>query len=163
MHISVDKIFLMSYFWNPVFVVVLLLIWQDSRFLGLFGLQNYIPFFFSDQIGQEQIEALYQYAKFQFECGNYSGAADYLYQYRALCTNSERSLSALWGKLAAEILMQNWDTAFEELNRLKEIIDSKVTVISILVALYSLFCCMIYLLIMSSLAELRFTSESGAK
>ncbi|KAH7842787.1 hypothetical protein Vadar_009259 [Vaccinium darrowii] len=77
------------------------------------------------QIGPEQIEALYQYAKFQFECGNYSGAADYLYQYRALCTNSERSLSALWGKLAAEILMQNWDVALEELNRLKEIIDSK--------------------------------------
>nr|CAD1821958.1 unnamed protein product [Ananas comosus var. bracteatus] len=77
------------------------------------------------QIGPDQIEALYQYAKFQFECGNYSGAADYLYQYRALCTNSDRSLSALWGKLAAEILMQNWDVALEELNRLKEIIDSK--------------------------------------
>lgn len=78
------------------------------------------------QIGPDQIEALYQYAKFQFECGNYSGAADYLYQFRALCTSSERSLSALWGKLAAEILMQNWDIALEELNRLKEIIDSKV-------------------------------------
>ncbi|KAJ8756239.1 hypothetical protein K2173_025051 [Erythroxylum novogranatense] len=77
------------------------------------------------QIGSEQIEALYQYAKFQFECGNYSGAADYLDQYRALCTNNERNLSALWGKLAAEILMQNWDIALEELNRLKEIIDSK--------------------------------------
>ncbi|XP_010554805.1 PREDICTED: eukaryotic translation initiation factor 3 subunit E-like [Tarenaya hassleriana] len=77
------------------------------------------------QIGPEQIEALYQYAKFQFECGNYSGAADYLYQYRTLCTNSERSLSALWGKFASEILMQNWDIALEELNRLKEIIDSK--------------------------------------
>ncbi|KAI4381525.1 hypothetical protein MLD38_007590 [Melastoma candidum] len=77
------------------------------------------------QIGAEQIEALYQYAKFQFECGNYSGAADYLYQYRGLCTNSDRSLSALWGKLAAEILMQSWDVALEELNRLKDIIDSK--------------------------------------
>jgi len=82
-----------------------------------------------EQIGPAQIEALYQYAKFQFECGNYSGAADYLYQYRALCTNSERSLSALWGKLAAEILMQNWDIALEELNRLKEIIDSKVVLV----------------------------------
>ena len=87
------------------------------------------------QIGPDQIEALYQYAKFQFECGNYSGAADYLYQYRALCTNSERSVSALWGKLAAEILMQNWDVALEELNRLKEIIDSKV----FLLTLYTLF------------------------
>ncbi|CAN6829242.1 unnamed protein product [Brassica oleracea] len=77
------------------------------------------------QIGPDQIEALYQYAKFQFECGNYSGAADYLYQYRTLCSNLERSLSALWGKLASEILMQNWDIALEELNRVKEIIDSK--------------------------------------
>ncbi|XP_062212782.1 eukaryotic translation initiation factor 3 subunit E-like [Phragmites australis] len=77
------------------------------------------------QIGPDQIDALYHFAKFQFECGNYSGAADYLYQYRALCTNSDRSVSALWGKLAAEILMQNWDVALEELNRLKEIIDSK--------------------------------------
>jgi len=89
----------------------------------------------SKQIGPEQIEALYQYAKFQFECGNYSGAADYLYQYRALCTNSERSLSALWGKMAAEVLMQNWDIALEELNRLKEIIDSKVVFRHLLPAL----------------------------
>lgn len=77
------------------------------------------------QIGANQIEALYQYAKFQFDCGNYSGASDYLYQYRTLCSNSDRSLNALWGKLAAEILMQNWDVALEELNRLKEVIDSK--------------------------------------
>jgi tetratricopeptide (TPR) repeat protein len=90
------------------------------------------------QIGPDQIEALYQYAKFQFECGNYSGAADYLYQYRALCTNSERNVSALWGKLAAEILMQNWDVALEELNRLKEIINSKV--------LTSMFCSMFFVL-----------------
>ncbi|XP_071711246.1 eukaryotic translation initiation factor 3 subunit E-like [Rutidosis leptorrhynchoides] len=77
------------------------------------------------QIGPEQIEAFYQYTKFQFECGNYSGAADYLYQYQTMCTNADRSLSALWGKLAAEILMENWDIAFEELNRLKDIIESK--------------------------------------
>ncbi len=79
------------------------------------------------QIGTEQIEALYEYAKFQFECGNYSGASDFLYQYRTLCTNSDHSFSALWGKLAAEVLMQNWDVAIEELTRLKDIIDSKVS------------------------------------
>ncbi|KAL0929018.1 hypothetical protein M5K25_000957 [Dendrobium thyrsiflorum] len=95
---------------------------QELRPEKLYNLQMLHDRF---QIGQEQIEALYQYAKFQFECGNYSGAADYLYHYRDLCTNSDRSLSALWGKLAAEILMQNWAIALEELNRLKEIIDSK--------------------------------------
>lgn len=92
----------------------------------IFSSVSLLTNFLSCQIGPAHIEALYQYAKFQFECGNYSGAADYLLQYRSLCTNSERNLSALWGKLAAEILMQNWDIALEELNRLKEIIDSKV-------------------------------------
>lgn len=52
------------------------------------------------------MEALYLYAKFQFECGNYSMAADLLQPYRTLCTSSERNMSALWGKLSSDILMQ---------------------------------------------------------
>lgn len=74
-------------------------------------------------IGSEQIDALYQYAKFQFDCGNYSEAAEFLYHYRTLSTNSERNLSALWGKLAAEILLQDWDTAMDSLTKLKSVID----------------------------------------
>lgn len=34
------------------------------------------------QIGPAQIDALYNFAKFQFDCGNYSGAAEFLYHYR---------------------------------------------------------------------------------
>ena len=79
------------------------------------------------QIGEEHVEALYAYAKFRYECGDYSGAAAYLYQYRSLCTNADKSMNALWGKVATEILVQNWDVAAEELNKLKEIIDSKVS------------------------------------
>mmetsp|Transcript_25960 Transcript_25960/g.61719 ORF Transcript_25960/g.61719 Transcript_25960/m.61719 type:complete len:423 (+) Transcript_25960:195-1463(+) len=74
-------------------------------------------------IGTEQIEALYHLAKFQFDCGNYSTASELLYHYRTLCTNPSRNISALWGKLAAEILLQNWDQATEDFNRLKEHID----------------------------------------
>ncbi|GJP57040.1 hypothetical protein CLOM_g16078 [Closterium sp. NIES-68] len=77
------------------------------------------------QIGAAGVEALYSYAKFQFECGNYSGAADFLYQYRLLCSDPARALSASWGKLAAEILMQSWDAAGDELARVKEMIDSQ--------------------------------------
>mmetsp|Transcript_28000 Transcript_28000/g.70426 ORF Transcript_28000/g.70426 Transcript_28000/m.70426 type:complete len:416 (+) Transcript_28000:469-1716(+) len=76
-------------------------------------------------IGVEQIEALYHFAKFQFDCGNYSGASEFLYHYRMLCTNPARNASALWGKLAAEILLQNWDQAIEDFNRLKENIDKE--------------------------------------
>ena len=36
------------------------------------------------QIKPEMLDTLYKYAKFQYECGNYSGAAEYLYFYRVL-------------------------------------------------------------------------------
>lgn len=43
---------------------------------------------------------------------------------RTLATNSERVLSALWGKLAAEILMQQWETALDDIQKLRDIIDA---------------------------------------
>lgn len=80
------------------------------------------------QIGPDHVEALYQYAKFQFDCGNYSMAAELLQSYRTLCTNSERNMSALWGKLAAEILMhepENIAAAREDVMKLKDAIDNQ--------------------------------------
>jgi translation initiation factor 3 subunit E len=71
------------------------------------------------------LDNLYESAKFQFECGNYSGAADFLYHYRTLSNDSEKKFSALWGKLAAEILMFKWSTAIEDLKTLKEAIEAK--------------------------------------
>merc|ERR1719423_240813 len=50
---------------------------------------------------------------------------EYLYFHRVLAPPSDKNfMNALWGKLASEILMQNWDTALEDVNRIKEIIDS---------------------------------------
>jgi len=73
----------------------------------------------------EMVNTLYRYAKFQYECGNYSGAAEYLYFVRVLLPPTDRDyMNALWGKLASEILMQDWDNALDDLNRLKEVIDS---------------------------------------
>jgi len=72
----------------------------------------------------DMINTLYDYAKFQYECGNYSAAAEYLYFVRVLSPPSDRNfLSACWGKLASEILMQNWDVALDDLNKIKDLID----------------------------------------
>merc|ERR1712018_1048721 len=72
----------------------------------------------------EMVDTLYKYAKFQYECGNYSGASEYLYFHRILVQPTDKNyLNGMWGKLASEILMQNWDTALEDLNRLKQFID----------------------------------------
>ncbi|KAG0046225.1 eukaryotic translation initiation factor 3 subunit E, partial [Gryganskiella cystojenkinii] len=60
---------------------------------------------------------------FQYSCGNYGGAADMLYHYRVLSTDDTTGLSALWGKLASEILVGNWEVAYEAIQELKESID----------------------------------------
>lgn len=76
----------------------------------------------------------------------------YLNQYRVLSTNDERTARALWGMLASEILNRNWDAALEELNRLKEIIDSKVF-LSHLLIVFSLLRLHLYMVCFISYLE----------
>uniref|UniRef100_A0A673G8J2 Eukaryotic translation initiation factor 3 subunit E-B-like n=1 Tax=Sinocyclocheilus rhinocerous TaxID=307959 RepID=A0A673G8J2_9TELE len=59
---------------------------------------------------QEYLDTLYRYAKFQYECGNYSGAAEYLYFFRVLVSVA----------------------AMEDLTRLRETIDNNVCLSGIL-------------------------------
>ena len=74
---------------------------------------------------REYLDTLYRYSKFQYEFGNYSGATEYLYFFRVLVPATDRNaVTSLWGKLASEIVMQNWDAAMEDLTRLKETIDN---------------------------------------
>lgn len=77
------------------------------------------------QVTLEQINALYNFGKFQYTYGNYSGAADYLYHFRVLSTDHDLTMSSHWGKLASDILTGKWDVALEELNTLREAIDSR--------------------------------------
>ncbi|RDB14968.1 Eukaryotic translation initiation factor 3 subunit E [Hypsizygus marmoreus] len=73
----------------------------------------------------DQITALYNFGQFQYSYGNYSGAADYLYHFRVLSTDTDLNTSALWGKLASDILTGSWDRALEELDTLREAIDAR--------------------------------------
>ncbi|KAJ3092928.1 Eukaryotic translation initiation factor 3 subunit E [Quaeritorhiza haematococci] len=73
----------------------------------------------------EMLSTLYKFSMFQYAVGNYSGCAEMLYHFRILSTDYDLNMSALWGKLAAEILTQNWDTALDDLTKLKELIDQR--------------------------------------
>ncbi|TFK44831.1 eIF3 subunit 6 N terminal domain-containing protein, partial [Crucibulum laeve] len=73
----------------------------------------------------DQITALYNFGQFQYSYGNYSGAADYLYHFRVLSTDNDLNTSAHWGKLASDILTGKWEVALEELNTLRDVIDSR--------------------------------------
>jgi translation initiation factor 3 subunit E len=68
--------------------------------------------------------ALYNFGQFQYTYSNYSGTADYLYHFQVLSTNNNLNTSTHWGKLASDILTGKWDVALEELNTIKDIINS---------------------------------------
>ena len=72
------------------------------------------------------VNALYDFGNFQYSCGNYAAAAELLYQFRVLSTDNDKVAAATWGKLASEILNTNWDSALEELQKVKESIDTKL-------------------------------------
>src|SRR3569833_3278769 len=72
------------------------------------------------------VNALYDFGNFQYSCGNYGAAAELLYQFRVLSTDNDKVAAATWGKLASEILTTNWESAMEELQKVKESIDTKL-------------------------------------
>lgn len=91
---------------------------RDSKQLVEFLTSNY-------EFKAEMTDTLYNFAKFQYECGNYHGADEYLSFHRMLVPATDKNyLNGLWGKLASDILMQDWDTALDDLTRLREFVES---------------------------------------
>ncbi|XP_043481528.1 eukaryotic translation initiation factor 3 subunit E isoform X1 [Leptopilina heterotoma] len=75
----------------------------------------------------EMMDDFFKLAKFCYECGNYSMSSTYLYFYVLIMPPSDKNyLKALWGKLASEILIQNWNHALDDINKIREYIDSNV-------------------------------------
>nr|VZI11131.1 unnamed protein product [Spirometra erinaceieuropaei] len=59
-----------------------------------------------------------------YDSGLYNIASDYLRIIRQLVSPSDsRHLHACWGRLASEILVQSWDEALDDLEKLKDAID----------------------------------------
>lgn len=76
----------------------------------------------------EMLDHLYDQAKFQYECGNYDKALEYLSILRLLfiSPSDKHYLPVFWGILACHILMSDWDNALEDFNRLKDHIDASL-------------------------------------
>lgn len=67
---------------------------------------------------------MYRFAKFQYDCGDYSKTASILEAYKMLVPGNDQHISdVLWGKLASEILNQNWEQSAIELAQLRDWID----------------------------------------
>ena len=77
-------------------------------------------------VTNDMVNALYDFGKFQYACGNYQDSSELLYQFRVLSTDNEKVARATWGKLVCEILTTNWEAAMEEINKLKESIETRL-------------------------------------
>jgi len=90
---------------------------RDKSFNMAFVKENH-------SIESGDVEALYKLAKFEYECGDYGGAAEHLGLVQLLSNDAARIDSALWGKYAADILMRNWQGAVDDMNRLRDAIEN---------------------------------------
>jgi translation initiation factor 3 subunit E len=79
---------------------------------------------YSEYNPDETIPILYKFAKFQYDCGGYEKTSSILDAYRILVPNHDKHIGdCLWGKLASDILTQNWEQSLNNLNQLRDWID----------------------------------------
>jgi translation initiation factor 3 subunit E len=83
-----------------------------------------VPATLTFQLTMDQVNALYHCGHYQFSCGYYPGAAEYLYHFLILSPSYDLGVSAHWGKLASNILSGEFPSAFEEIKDLRDMIDN---------------------------------------
>lgn len=69
-----------------------------------------------------------------------------LYNFRPLTSDASKRLSALWGRLSAEIMQQNFDSAKEVLTVLENNIKGACVLAYLVVCVYVCVCCAFVLL-----------------
>jgi translation initiation factor 3 subunit E len=84
--------------------------------------------FLEEQHGvtQQMVDNLYDFGRFRYECGLYPEAADLLYRFRVLSIDNDKVVKATWGKLVCEILGEEWESALEEVEKVKEHIETRL-------------------------------------
>jgi translation initiation factor 3 subunit E len=84
-------------------------------------------------VTMDTLDAVYDYGKFQFDCGFYEDASVLMTVYRSLMagTNPEREFFALWGKFACDILTKSWSEALEDISAIQDGIDSNGRIVTL--------------------------------
>jgi translation initiation factor 3 subunit E len=77
-------------------------------------------------VSQQMVDALYDFGRYQYETGNYADASELLYRFRILSTDNDKVAKATWGKLVCEILEAQWENALEEVDKVKDHIETRL-------------------------------------
>lgn len=76
----------------------------------------------------DMLDHIYDLAKFQYECGKYDKASEYLSLLKIFVSPSDKNFMAVfWGNLVCHILESDWENALEDFTRLKNEIDGSST------------------------------------
>jgi len=76
-------------------------------------------------ISESIIDDVYNYAKFNYDIGNYEDAYEQLGKFTQLApTTHPHALDAIWGRLASAICSEQFDSANDAMTQLRENIDS---------------------------------------
>merc|ERR1719394_1795844 len=76
-------------------------------------------------ISESIIDDVYNYAKFNYDIGNYEDAYEQLRKFTQLApTSHPHALDAIWGRLASAICSEQFDSANDAMTQLRENIDS---------------------------------------
>lgn len=79
----------------------------------------------SHGIDDSKILELYEFGKLQYNRGDYVMASDLLNNFKLLSTNQELILNATCGKFVSDIMSGYWSEAKNEMNKLREVTDSR--------------------------------------
>jgi len=89
---------------------------NSAQIVEYLGTQHGIP--------ETIIDDVYNYAKFNYDIGNYEEAYEWLGKYTQLAPSTHtHALDAIWGRLASAICSEQFDFAHDAMNQLRENID----------------------------------------
>lgn len=77
-------------------------------------------------VTNEMVDKLFEFGQFLYSCGDYERASESLYRFRVLSTDNDKVSESTWGKLASNVLTTDWEAAMEEVNKVKESIDTRL-------------------------------------
>jgi len=72
----------------------------------------------------EDVNSICELAKFYYEVGQYGLSAQLLRRFMDLNEDPQKEMTALWGKIASDLVMSNWDEVLDDFAKLESLIES---------------------------------------
>ncbi|EON67029.1 eukaryotic translation initiation factor 3 subunit E [Coniosporium apollinis CBS 100218] len=73
----------------------------------------------------DMVNKLYELGQLEYSCGMYEQASNTLFKYRLLAIDNPKVDEAAWGRVACQILAEEYESVLDELNKIAETIESR--------------------------------------